>query len=151
MTIERCPITPIRQCPVSYNRVYAELLEELSDYNLQSPEFVLDLAVCYAKVKIISERTPAKTCINEFCKTHNIHAEYRKLQFTFLGPGFTQHCSGKLEDKLCSLKYWENLRATLSRHMKSATRRSFSEWRTSRKAVMLASIQLLVSNISSEG
>ncbi len=72
-----------KQHQVYYNGVGAELLEGLHD--VRSPKHVLDLAMCYGELKIIVDKTPAKTCINRFCKTHNICPTYRKLQYTFLG------------------------------------------------------------------
>ncbi len=42
-------------------------------------------------------------------------ATFKKLQFTFLGPGFIQRCAGQLEDELCSLKYMEDSRTATSR------------------------------------
>ncbi len=73
--------------------------------DLQSPDFVLDSAVCYAALKIIIEGTLAKTRINKFCKSRDVFAVYRKLKFTYLSPGLTKRHVGQLEDKLCSLKY----------------------------------------------
>ncbi len=41
-----------------YYRVDAILLEGLTD--LQSPEYILDLAMCYAKLKVIVRHTPLR-------------------------------------------------------------------------------------------
>ncbi len=103
MMIKQCPIIPIEQHATYYNRVDADMLKGLTDQ--LSPEFLLDLAMCYAKLKFIVYHTPAKTCINKFHKTHNVHTVFRHLQFTFHGPGFTQRHAGQLKDKLLSLKY----------------------------------------------
>ncbi len=101
--IERCPIIPIEQHGIYANGIDAELLKAMHD--LQSPEYLLDLAMCYAKLKIITLNTSAETCINEFCKTHNFCTAYLKLKLTFLGPGFTQQCAGQLKQEFCTLKY----------------------------------------------
>ncbi len=61
--------------------------------------------MCYAKLKLIVDKTLAEICINEFCKTCNVCAVFKKLQTTFLGPGFTQRCAGQLEEDLRNLKY----------------------------------------------
>jgi len=103
MMIERCPIIPMEQHGIYANSVDAELLEDMND--LQSPEYLLDSAMCYAELKIITQNTPAETCINEFRKTCYFRAAYLKLKLTFLGPGFTQQRARQLEDELRTLKY----------------------------------------------
>ncbi len=61
--------------------------------------------MCFAKLKLIVEKTPAEMCINEFHKTCNVHAAFKKLQTTFLGPGFTQRCAVQLKEELRNLRY----------------------------------------------
>ena len=119
--IERCPIIPMEQHGIYANGVDAELLKDMTD--LRSPEYLLDSAMCYAELKIITQNTPAETCINEFCKTRDFHAAYLKLKLTFLGPGFTQQRAGQLEDELRSLKYKgeyesNNFQTYIARHEK---------------------------------
>ncbi len=58
--------------------------------------------MCYTKLKVIVKNT--QTSINKFCKTHDVCAVYKKLQYTFLGPGFTQCCTRQLKEELCSIK-----------------------------------------------
>ncbi len=101
--IEHCPIIPINQHGIYANGVKAELLKDMHD--LRSPKYLLHSAMCYAKLKIIMQNTSAKTCINEFCKTCDFRAAYKKLRLTFLGPGFNHFQAGQLEDELRSLKY----------------------------------------------
>ncbi len=101
--IERCPIIPIEQHLIYYNGVNAELIKEISD--LQSPHYVLDLVMCYAKLKIIVEKTPAVTCMNEIYETHNVGAVFKKFQCTFCGLGFIQYCTRQLKEELCLLTY----------------------------------------------
>ncbi len=74
-------------------------------YDLRSPKYVVDSAMCYSKLKLIVKMTPAETCINEFHKIHYVRAAYEKLQAKFLGPGFTEHQGGQLKEELRSLKY----------------------------------------------
>ncbi len=57
--IECYPIIPINQHGIYVNGVGAELLEDMHD--LQSPKYLLDSAMCYAKLKIIMQNTPAET------------------------------------------------------------------------------------------
>ncbi len=59
----------------------------------------------YVKLKVIVTKTSAKTHIKTFCKTCNLCAAFKKLQTTFLGPGFTQQRDQYLQTELCSLKY----------------------------------------------
>ncbi len=101
--MEQCPIIPIEQHHIYYNGVDAELLEEMYDH--QSSKFVVDFAMCYEELWIIVEKTPAETCINKFHRTCSICDALKRLQLTFLGPSFTQLCTGKLKEELCSLKY----------------------------------------------
>ncbi len=101
--IEQCPIIPINQHAIYYNGVETKLLEDMTD--LQSPEFLFYTAMCYAELKIIITKSPAKTCINKFCKTRNVCAAYKKLQFIYLGLGFTLFYAGQLKDELFCLKY----------------------------------------------
>ncbi len=96
--IERCPIIPIKQHCIYANGVDDELLEAMHD--LRSPEYLLDLTMCYAKLKIITQHTSAETCTNEFHKTRDFRAAYLKLKLTFLGPSFTQQCARQLEEEL---------------------------------------------------
>ncbi len=103
MLIKRCFITSIEQHGVYVKVVNAKVPEGLHD--VRSPKSVLELAMCYTKLKIIVEKTPADTCINKFYKTHDVCTTYRKLQYTFLGQGFTQCCTRQLEEELCSLKH----------------------------------------------
>ncbi len=79
--------------------------------------------MCYAELKIIMQNTSAKTCIDEFCKTHNVCAAYRKLRLMFLGLGFTQRCTRQLEEELQTLKYkgeykHSNFQSYIARHKK---------------------------------
>ncbi len=90
MMIKQCLIIPIDQHGVYFGGTDAELLKDLFD--LGSPEYVVDSVMCYTKLKLIVKKTPAETCINEFSKSCNVHAAFKKLQVMFLGPGFTQ-CS----------------------------------------------------------
>ncbi len=46
--------------------------------------------MCYAEIKVIVVKTPAKACINKFCKTRNVCTTCKKLQLTSLGPVFSQ-------------------------------------------------------------
>ncbi len=101
--IKRCPIIPIEQHGIYANGVDAELLKGLHD--VRSPKYLLDSVMCYAELKIITQNTSAKTCINMFCRTHNFCAAYKKLRLTFFGLGFTQRCARQLEDELQSLRY----------------------------------------------
>ncbi len=101
--IERCPIIPIEQHGIYHNGMDAKLLEEMHD--LHSPEYAVDSAMCYAELKLIIDKTPAEICINKFHKTCNVSAAFKKLQTTFFGPGFTQHCAGQLEEDLHTLRY----------------------------------------------
>ncbi len=105
--IERCPIIPIKQHGIYHNRINAELLEEM--YDLRLPEYAVDSAMCCTKLKPFVEKTPAETCINKFCKTCNVCVAFKKLQTTFLGPGFTQLLAGQLEDKLAPLSKAQQL------------------------------------------
>ena len=119
--IERCPIIPIDQHGIYANGVDAELLEDMTD--LRSAEYLLDSAMCYAELKIITQNTPAETCINEFRKTRDFRAAYLKLKLTFLGPGFTQRRAGQLEEELRTLKYkgeykGNNFQTYIARHEK---------------------------------
>ncbi len=66
--------------------------------------------MCYAKPKIIVEKTPAETCINKFCTTHNVCIAFRKLQLTFLGPCCTQHHTRQRKEELCLTKYKEEFK-----------------------------------------
>ncbi len=75
-------------------------------------------------------KTPSKTCIKEFCKTHNVCTAFMKLKFTFLGPDFTQHLTCQLQDELCSF-------SKTSRHTLPILKRYFSRWRTSRPMAIL--------------
>ncbi len=61
--------------------------------------------MCYAELKLIVDKTPAKICINKFCKTRNFCAAFKKLQTTFLGPSFTQSQARQLEEDLRTLRY----------------------------------------------
>ncbi len=61
--------------------------------------------MCYAELKLIVEKTLAEICINEFCKTRDVYAAFKKLQTMFLGPGFSQRCTGQLEEDFHNLKY----------------------------------------------
>ncbi len=108
--IERCPIIPMDQHCIDANGVDAELLEDMT--NLRSAEYLLDSAMCYAELKIITQNTPAETCINEFRKTRNFCAAYLKLKLTFLGPGFTQRLAGQLEEELRALTYKGEYKST---------------------------------------
>ncbi len=54
---------------------------------------------------MITQNISAETCINEFLKTCNVCALYKKLRLTFLGLGCTHHCARQLEEELHSLKY----------------------------------------------
>ena len=101
--IKQCPIIPIEQHGIYANGVDAELLKDM--HGLRSPEYLLDSAMCYAELKLITQNTPAGTCINEFRKTRDFRAAYLKLKLTFLGPGFTQQRAGHLKEELQSLKY----------------------------------------------
>ncbi len=101
--IERCPIIPIEQHGIYYGGTDAELLEEMHD--LRSPEYAVDSAMCFAELKLIVEKTPAEICINEFRKTRDVRAAFKKLQTTFLGPSFTQRRAGQLEEELRNTKY----------------------------------------------
>ncbi len=65
--IMRCPITPLKEHAIYYGRVNAEELKEMSD--LQSPKYVLNLTMCCAKLKIIVQGTPTKTCIYKFARS----------------------------------------------------------------------------------
>ncbi len=85
MMINRCPIIPIEQHQVYYHRVNTKILEGL--YNVRFPKYVLDLAMCYAKLKIIVEKTPAMTCINKFCKTREVCTAFKKHRILFLDWG----------------------------------------------------------------
>ncbi len=58
MTIKRCPIIPIKQHPVYNNGVDAKLLKLLPQ--VRSPKYVLDSALCYAKLKVIGEKPPLR-------------------------------------------------------------------------------------------
>ncbi len=128
MMIEWCPIIPIKQHGIYANGVDTELLKDLCD--LRSPEYLLDSAMCYAELKIITQNTPAETCINKFCKTRDVLAVCKKFRLTFLGPGFTQHCTGQLEEELCSLKYNKKITSTVaSRRTLPNMRRSISKCR----------------------
>ncbi len=101
--IEWCLIIPIEQHHIYYHGVNAEILEKLSDH--RSPKFIIDSAMSYADLRIIVEKTPAEIFIKKFHKTGNICTAFNKLQLTFLGPGFTQHHAGQLEEEIRSLKY----------------------------------------------
>ncbi len=59
MMIKRCLIIPIKQHQIYYNGVDTKLRKGLHD--VRSPEYVLDLAMCYAELKIIVEKTPTCT------------------------------------------------------------------------------------------
>ncbi len=72
---------------------------------LDPPKYLLDSAMCYAKLKIIMQNTSTETCLNKLCKTRNVRAVYKKLRLTFLGMGFNQHHAGQLEEELRALKY----------------------------------------------
>ncbi len=98
-----CPIIPIKQHGFYYNGTDTKLLKEM--YNLRLAEYVVDSAMCYVELKLIVKKTPAKTCINKFCKTHDVHEAFTKLQTIFLGQGFTQRQAGQLEEELHALKY----------------------------------------------
>ncbi len=69
-------------------------------HDLQSPRYLLDSALCYAELKIITQHTSAETCINEFRKTRDFRAAYLKLTLMFLGPDFTQQHAGQLKEEL---------------------------------------------------
>ena len=119
--IERCPIIPIEQHGIYHGGTDAELLEEMHD--LRSPEYAVDSAMCYAELKLIVEKTPAEICINKFRKTRDVRAAFKKLQTTFLGPGFTQRRAGQLEEELRNLKYkgeykTNNFQSYVARHEK---------------------------------
>ncbi len=101
--IKQCPIIWIKKHVIYIGRTNAKLLKDLHD--LQSLEYVVDSAMCYAKLKIMVEKTAAETCINKLRKTRNVQAAFKKLQVTFLGPGFTQQCTRQLEEELCYLWY----------------------------------------------
>ncbi len=101
--IERCPIIPIEQHGIYYGGTDSKPLEEMHD--LQSPKYAVDSAMCYAKLKLIVEKIPAEISINKVCKTCNVCAAFKKLQTTFLGPGFTQHSASQLKDNLRNLWY----------------------------------------------
>ncbi len=84
MMIERYPIIPIEQHGIYYGGTDVKLLEEM--YDLQSLEYAVDSAMCFAELKLIVDKTPAEICIKEFRKTHNVCAAFVKLQTMFLGP-----------------------------------------------------------------
>ncbi len=115
------PIIPIEQHGIYYGGMDTKLLEEM--YDLQSPKYAADSAMCYAKLKLIVEKTHAEICINKFCKTCDVCAAFKKLQTTFLCPGFTQHCAGQLEEELLILRYkgkhkHNNFQSYVARHEK---------------------------------
>ncbi len=62
-----CPVIPIEQHPIYYYGANDKLLKDMPD--LRSPKYALDSAMCYAKLKIIVEKTPTKTCIIKFRKS----------------------------------------------------------------------------------
>lgn len=79
--------------------------------------------MCYGELKLIIEKTPAEICTNEFCKTRNVRAAFKKFQIMFLGPGFTQRRAGQLEEELRNLKYkgeykTSNFQTYVARHKK---------------------------------
>ncbi len=131
--IEICHVIPIEKHSVYYNRVNTKLLEP----DVRTPKYVLHLAICYAKLQALVEKTPAKTSINKFHKTCNVRASFKKLQDSFLGSGFTQHGTRQLKEELCSLKYkWEFKTNNFQLHV-ACPRRSSSRLRTSRMMDML--------------
>ncbi len=69
MMIKRCPIIPIKEHVIYYNEFNADMLEGLTD--LWFSKYLLDSFMCYTKLKVIVQHTPAETCINDFCKTRN--------------------------------------------------------------------------------
>ncbi len=123
--IKRCSIIPINEHVQYYNRTDTDVLKELGDFS--SPEYVLDSANCYAELKVIVTRTPTKTCMNEFHKTCNVCAAFKKLKFTFIGPSFTQQCTVQFEDKCVPSSIRDNPRPTAPRPMLSTMRRSISK------------------------
>ncbi len=70
MMIKCSPILPIEQHGIYFGGTDAKLLEEM--YNLRTPKYAIDSAMCYVKLKLIVEKTPAETCIDEFCKTCDV-------------------------------------------------------------------------------
>ncbi len=90
--IERCPIIPFEQHGFYYGGTDSKLLEEI--YDLQFPEYAVDSAMCFVELKLIIEKTPAESCINE---THDVCATFKKLQLSFLGPVFTQRYPANLK------------------------------------------------------
>ncbi len=79
--------------------------------------------MCFVELKLIVEKTPAEICINEFCKTRNVRAAFKKLQTTFLGPTFTQRRARQLEEELRNTKYkgkfkQNNFQSYIAKHKK---------------------------------
>ncbi len=112
---------PIKQHGIYHGRMDAKLFKEM--HVLHSPKYAVDSAMCLAELKLIVEKTPSEICINEFCKTRNALDAFKKLQTTFLGPSFTQHCAGQLEEKLQSAKYkskykHSNFQSYIAKHKK---------------------------------
>lgn len=120
LMINHCPIIPEEQHQTYYRGVDVKLLRELSDLNF--PGYVLDLAMCYTKLKIIVANTPVATFIKEYCKTHDFCAAFRRLQTPFLGPSFSQQWRSYRP-----LSTRENSRATTSRPILLTTKRSSSK------------------------
>ncbi len=56
--IERSPIIPIHQQLNDTNEVDADLLDDM--YEVRSPKYLLDLAMCYVDLKITMEKTPPR-------------------------------------------------------------------------------------------
>ncbi len=103
LIIKKSLIIPVNKHHQHFGGVDADLLKELG--NLHSPEYVLDSVMCYAELKVIVVKTIPETCINEFCKTHNVWTAFKKFQLIFLGPSYTKGCTRQLEDEPYSLKY----------------------------------------------
>ncbi len=116
LTITRCPIIPIipiRDHHQYYSRIDTEVLVELEKQH--SPTYLLDSSMCYAELKLIVQNTPAKTCINKFCKTS---------LFFVLSSLSTMLGSSKTNCPLSSTR--GNTRTTTSRHILPVTRKFFS-------------------------
>ncbi len=70
MMIMWCPIIPIKQNGIYFGGTDAKLVEKM--YDLRSPKYVVDSAMCYVELKLTVENPPAETCINKFHKTCDV-------------------------------------------------------------------------------
>ncbi len=115
MMMVQCPMIPIKQHSIYYNRVDADVIKGFDD--LPSPKYLLDSALCYAKLKVIVHHTPAETCINEFHKTHNAsERNFRIHSLDLVSPRGTEE-SSKMSCILSSTKGdWEFKNSNFKTH-----------------------------------